>query len=79
MCGILVTDENTFTIVPKPGGHFTHAKAEYNSVYGKVACGWKKVNDGIYEYEIRIPSNTVAKIILPDGRKNLCKAGIYKF
>lgn len=79
MCGILVTDENTFTIVPKPGGHFTHAKAEYNSVYGKVACGWKKVNDGIYEYEIRIPSNTVAKIILPDGRENLCKAGIYKF
>ena len=79
MCGIVVTGENTFTIAPKPGGDFTHAKAEYNSVYGMVVCGWKMTDDGIYEYEIQIPSNTVAKVILPDGRACICKSGIYKF
>ena len=33
-------------IAPKPGGHFTHASAEYHSVYGRVKSGWKRVSDG---------------------------------
>ena len=79
MCGIQVAGENTFVIAPLPGGQFTYAKAEYNSVYGKVACGWKKQEDGTYNYEILIPVNTTAKIVLPDGREKLCGAGTYKF
>ena len=79
MCGIQVKDENTFVIAPLPGGNFTHAKAEYNSVYGKVVSGWKKNASGGYDYEIVIPSNTTAEIVLPDGRKETCKAGVYQF
>lgn len=33
MCGIRVDGENRFTIAPRPGGHFTYAKASYQSVW----------------------------------------------
>ena len=79
MCGIQVADENEFILAPKPGGHFTYAKAEYNSVYGKVSCGWEKREDGSYHYEIVVPANTTAKVVLLDGREVLCKAGAYEF
>lgn len=79
MCGIKVADENSFVIAPLPGGSFTHARAEYNSVYGKVISGWKKNMDGTYSFEIVIPSNTTAEVVLPDGRKETCKAGTYQF
>lgn len=79
MCGIQVSEENTFILAPKPGGHFTHAKAEYNSVYGKVISGWKKQDDGSYMYEVVVPANTRAKVILPDGSEKICTAGEYVF
>ena len=77
MCGIQVEDENTFVIAPKPGGSFTYAKAEYNSVYGKVTSGWEKNPDGNYAYEIIVPANTTAKVVLPDGSEEICQAGTY--
>ena len=55
------------------------AKAEYKSVYGKVVSGWKKVEDGAYQFEVEIPANTTAKVSLPDGREMVCEAGIYQF
>ena len=79
MCGIKVTGENTFTIAPKPGGQFTHARAEYHSVYGKVVSGWKKTEDGQWEFQVEVPANTVAKVVLPDGREKVCRAGMYTF
>lgn len=79
MCGIHVAGENEFVIAPKPGGHFNYAKAEYNSVYGKVSCGWKRQEDGSFEYEILIPANTTAKVVLANGKEEYCQSGIYQF
>lgn len=78
MCGIRVDGENHFMIAPKPGGHFTYANAEYQSVYGKVVSGWKKQEDK-YSFEIEIPANTTADIILPNGTKQTITAGKYTF
>ena len=78
MCGINVAGENKFVISPKPGGSLTYAKAEYQSIYGKVACGWQKTEKG-YTYAITIPSNCTAEILLPDGRKKTVGAGEYTF
>ncbi len=78
MCGIRVDGENHFIIAPKPGGHFTFANAEYQSVYGKVISGWKKQEDK-YIFEIEIPANTTADIILPNGTKQIVSAGKYTF
>ena len=76
MCGIRVTDENHFTIAPKPGGHFTHASAKYNSVYGTVESRWEK-RDGKTVYTIAVPANCTAEIMLPNGTKKAVGAGTY--
>lgn len=78
MCGIQVNGENHFVIKPMPGGHFTYAKALYKSIFGKVYSGWKKEN-GKYVYEIEIPANTTAEIILPNSAAETVTAGSYRF
>lgn len=77
MCGVKVAGENKFTIAPKAGGKFTFAGCKYQSVYGKVSCGWERQN-GKTAYKIVIPANTTAKVILPGGEKTLT-AGEYEF
>jgi alpha-L-rhamnosidase len=47
-----------------PGGPLEHASAEYNSIYGKISSGWRKVNNGL-ELDVTIPPNTTAKVVLP--------------
>ncbi|MBQ6020726.1 MAG: family 78 glycoside hydrolase catalytic domain [Clostridia bacterium] len=78
MCGIRVAGENRFVIAPKPGGHFTHAEAEYKSVYGRVKSGWEKTGTG-YCFKIEIPANCIARIRLPDGTEHTVSAGNYTF
>ena len=78
MCGIQVYGENLFLIAPQPGGHFTYAKASYNSIYGKVESGWKREN-GKMLYEITVPSNGTAEVRLPGGRRQNVGAGTYIF
>lgn len=78
MCGINVAGENKFLLTPCPGGSVTFASAEYDSVYGKVKCGWKKDGNG-YVYEISVPANTVATVKLPDGTTEEIGAGEYMF
>ncbi len=76
MCGIRVDGENHFTLAPKPGGSFTFAEARYNSVYGKVECGWKKTDDG-YAFTVSIPANTTATFVLPDGSQQVVLPGTH--
>jgi len=78
MCGIRVAGENRFTIAPKPGGSFTHAKAGYRSIYGLVESGWEKTESG-YSLTINIPCNTSADIILPDGLSYTVGAGVHRY
>ena len=78
MCGIRVEGENHFVITPHPGGHFTHAKAGYNSVYGMVESGWKKATDG-WSYHITIPTNCTAQVRLPEKEPIMLDAGSYTF
>ena len=76
MCGIRVDGENHFTIAPRPGGHFTHARASCQSVYGLVESGWERNGDH-YTFTVRIPCNTTARICLPDGSDHQVGAGRY--
>lgn len=78
MCGINIAGENSFIITPCPGGKVKYANAEYDSVYGKIKCAWKK-SEGKCVYEITVPSNTSAKIVLPKGTTQEVKAGTYTF
>ena len=76
MCGIRMDGENHFTIAPRPGGHFTYAKASYQSVYGMVESGWEKNGDN-YTLTVSVPCNTTARICLPDGSEQQVVAGQY--
>ena len=78
MCGIRVDGENHFTVAPRPGGHFTHAEASYNSVYGAVKSGWTR-EDGKTVYNISIPANCTAEIVLPGGTRQTVSAGDHVF
>ena len=78
MCGINISGENHFVIRPMPGGHFEYANAEYKSVFGTVKSGWVREN-GKTIFNITIPSNITAQVILPDGQKKEIKTGNYTF
>lgn len=78
MCGIKIGDKpNIFTVKPIAGGNITYAKASYDSVYGKIISGWRR-QKGKTVYAVTIPSNTTARIILPDGERTV-SAGEYEF
>ncbi len=74
MCGITIEGENSFRVKPLPGGHFTHAEAVYDSIYGRIASGWKREGKRTL-FTITVPSNTTARVILPDGRTVIQKPG----
>lgn len=78
MCGIRVDGENHFVIAPHPGGHFTHAKAVYDSVYGRVESGWEKTPDG-WKYTVTIPANCTATVCLPGKEPVTVESGTYTF
>lgn len=73
-CGIRVDGENHFTVVPRPGGHLTHAKARYDSIYGTVESGWEK-KDGKTVFTVTVPVNCEALVRLPDGSERVQKTG----
>lgn len=78
MCGIRVTGSNRFRIAPKPGGTLTYARAGYDSIYGRVECGWDR-RDGVTVYTVRVPSNCSAELVLPGGIRETLSAGEYRF
>ena len=77
MCGIAVAGENHFTIAPQPGGHFTYAKASYDSVFGRVESAWHRENS-IAIFDFTIPPNCTADVILPGKASETLPAGTYR-
>lgn len=78
MCGVRISGENTFTIAPVPGGSITHAGLTWNSIYGSVSCRWVRT-EGRTDYDITIPANTTAKVVLPGMEEQKLHAGSYHF
>ena len=78
MCGIRVDGENHFVIAPHPGGHFTRAKAVYDSVYGRVESGWEKTENG-WKYTVTVPANCTAAVRLPGKETVTVESGTYTF
>jgi alpha-L-rhamnosidase len=53
-----------FVIAPKPGGGVTWAKAEYQSIRGRIACDWR-IEGAKITLRAVVPPNTTATIHLP--------------
>ena len=51
-------------IKPYPGGNLTFARAEYNSIHGKITSGWHREGNSIV-LDVTIPANTTASVHVP--------------
>ena len=78
MCGIEPDGERHFTVAPQPGGHFSHARAAYQSPCGRVESGWERT-DGGWRFSVTVPSNVSATVALPDGSRHEVAAGTHEF
>ena len=75
MCGIHL-ENGKITIIPRPHKSLQYAKAVYKSPIGEIISGWRYEGEKVI-YDIQIPSNGEAEIILPDGRREILGAGSY--
>jgi alpha-L-rhamnosidase len=53
-----------FTLKPQPGGGLTHARLEYGSIRGRIACAWKQEGD-TRTLSVTIPPGTMATVYVP--------------
>jgi alpha-L-rhamnosidase len=53
-------------IHPRLDSRMDHARAEYDSVYGRVVSDWTSKPGGPFRLRIDIPPNTTARVVLPD-------------
>jgi alpha-L-rhamnosidase len=51
-------------IRPRPGGGLTFAKAQFQSIHGKIVSDWK-IRVGSFLFNIEVPANTAAEVFLP--------------
>src|SRR5690606_32642780 len=76
--GIEIDKENPgykhFKLAPHPGGGLTNANAEFESMLGKIKSAWK-IDGGNFLYEVEIPANTTATVILPNSEKKELGSG----
>lgn len=56
-------------IKPHPGGNFTFANLDYETLYGKVSSHWKTDSAKFY-LDAQIPANTTATIYIPAKDSN---------
>lgn len=57
-----------FIIEPHPVGSLTWARAEYDSIRGRIVSGWKRSDDGAFVLSLTVPPNTTAMVHIPAAR-----------
>ncbi len=50
---------------PEPVGDLAFVEAEYRSIRGPVRSHWQRRPDGAFEWDIHLPANTAATVVLP--------------
>ena len=68
-CGIRCQEPGFKSIIIQPvvSKTLSFAKAEYNSIYGKISVEWRRQQGNRYQLKVEIPHNTTAEIILNHG------------
>jgi alpha-L-rhamnosidase len=52
-------------IRPQPGEGLTWAEGKLQSMYGEIRSYWSKSEEGSWEFQVAVPPNTTAEVILP--------------
>jgi alpha-L-rhamnosidase len=72
MCGLNAAEPGykRFTVKPYTDGRLDFAHLSYASAYGTIRAGWERRNGSIV-YTLRVPFDTEAEFIPPEGTKDL--------
>lgn len=76
--GMRLIGERKFLLKPFPGGSLTYADAKWGSPYGQLSAKWR-MEDTTFIYEVDVPANCEAEIVLPDGKIKQVPAGVWRF
>ena len=57
-------------VAPHPGGNLTMVNAELETQYGLASSRWQ-LNNGVFQLDVTIPTNTTAEITLPQSNKKV--------
>lgn len=63
-----------FILKPQPAGDLTAARAEYDSVRGKIVSDWK-IEQGQFNLRVVIPPNTTATVYVPTADAKTVREG----
>ncbi len=82
VAGIQPLDEGAgyrrFRVAPRPGGGLTWASAALESPYGRIESSWERDATGT-TFRVKVPPNTEAEIVLPDGQAMAVSPGCATF
>ncbi|MDR1632306.1 MAG: glycoside hydrolase family 78 protein [Dysgonamonadaceae bacterium] len=63
-----------FTVQPQVVGDLTFVKSSLQTPYGIISVEWRREN-GQFRLDVEVPENTLATVILPDGKKQTVGPG----
>ena len=56
---------HSIVLSPRVGGSFSYAKGHYDSMYGRIESGWRRLDNGTVQFDFTVPANTTAMLQLP--------------
>ena len=65
-------------INPQPDDSIKWANRTFSCEYGSIVSNWKKER-GTFHFEVEIPCNTTADVVIPDGTVRKIGSGKYTF
>ena len=65
-------------IAPQIGGNLSFAEGKLQTPYGETISRWE-IHDGCVEIYAKIPPNTTAEIMLPNGESHQAGSGEYRY
>ncbi len=66
-----------FRVKPEFTDKLTFAEAKYNSPKGLIEVKWERAEDGKYSVYVKVPFDTIAELVLPNGRETVLGSGEY--
>ena len=67
----LLKNNSQFILEMKKLSILLVAHASYHSIQGEIKAGWKQSSPGVFEYQVTVPPNCSAVVVLPGGEKKL--------
>ena len=68
-----------FVLAPVPDRRVGRVQAAFESQYGTIESAWAYGGDDEIMFRFRVPPNTTARVVLPDGTEREVASGIHEY